>query len=152
MHAWPPASRPVARIGDDVHIWRLSLEGSAALAERLVETLSSGERRRAERFRFARDRDRFVVVRGVLRGLLGRYLDRDPGTLRFRYGPNGKPALRDDGFLRFNVSHSRRIALVAVAAGREVGVDVEEIRGDLDVDGLSRVFSAAERASLAALT
>ena len=71
--------------------------------------------------------------RGVLRALLGRYLDRDPRTLRFVLGPHGKPALlRDDTEsvedLRFNLSHSGSLALYAVTVGRAVGIDVEVSR------------------------
>jgi phosphopantetheinyl transferase len=70
--------------------------------------------------------------RGVLRELLGRYLDADPRTLRLEVGPHGKPALEGGAGvgsnLRFNLSHSGELMLVAVTAGREVGVDVERAR------------------------
>jgi hypothetical protein len=80
---------------------------------------------------------RWVCSRGVLRALLGRYLDHDPRELRFWLAAHGKPTLQEgptvgmgpsDG-LRFNLSHSGELMLVAVTAGSEIGVDVERARG-----------------------
>jgi 4'-phosphopantetheinyl transferase len=137
---------------DEVHVWRACLRQPAS-GPALVRTLSADEQARAGRFHFVRDRDRFVAARGLLRMILGRYLGRDPAQLRFRYGPHGKPALAaesgaDD--LRFNVAHAGDLALFACARGREVGVDLERIRKDLDIDTLAATaFSAGERAVLA---
>jgi 4'-phosphopantetheinyl transferase len=65
----------------------------------------------------------------ALRCVLARYLDEDPAAIEFRVGEHGKPALADPATaLRFNLSHSGDLALIAVAEGREVGVDVERIR------------------------
>ena len=67
--------------------------------------------------------------RGALRKVLARYLDEDPAEIELREGPHGKPALADPSSpLRFNLSHSGDLALVAVTQGREVGIDVERIR------------------------
>ncbi len=138
MISWyePPAD-PRLRSGD-VHLWCATLDESAT-AVRLVDTLSADERVRAERFRFERDRRRFVAARGLLRAILGRYLDRAPAALRFCAGPYGKPALtQEDGNddLRFNVSHAGDLALFAIARGREVGVDVERVRAEISLDSL----------------
>jgi phosphopantetheinyl transferase len=108
----------------------------------LLELLCEQEQARAARIVQARRRELWVRSRGVLRGLLARYLDADPCELRFALGAHGKPALRgepresrrDGGSgpgeeLRFNLSHSGELMLVAVTAGREVGVDVELARG-----------------------
>jgi len=105
-----------------VDVWRADL----AAADGLAELLCAQERARAERLLRA---TLWARSRGMLRALLGRYLDRDPRGLRFELGPQGKPALRGRAGrarqLRFNLSHSGELALVAVTAGREVGVDVE---------------------------
>lgn len=114
--------------------------------------LSPDERERAGRFHFERDRLRFAAARGHLRILLGSYLGMDPSALRFAYGPQGKPALSGDANarrLRFNVSHSGGLALFALTADREVGVDCEQLRPVAGLEAIAeRHFSPRERAQL----
>lgn len=155
--SWPPA--PVAlSLGEaEAHVWCVRLDTPAATRARLLEMLDDAERRSAEEFHFARDRDRYVVTRGVLRVLLGRYLGRESSRLRFRYGLYQKPALVEEegpnGSIRFNVAHSAGLALVAVGRGGEVGVDVERIRPDLPIEDLARrTFSPGETATLMSLS
>jgi 4'-phosphopantetheinyl transferase len=111
-------------------------------------TLAADERARAERFYFQRDRERFVVARAALRAILGGYLNSTPESLSFCYGSRGKPALAADcsqDAIRFNVSHSGDVALYAVTRAREVGVDVELIRPELNAERLAeRFFSPRE--------
>ncbi len=113
-----------------VHVWRAHLGLAASYLRCLEQNLSADERKRASRFRFARDRDRFVGARGLLREILALYLDTSPGRLSLGYGAHGKPFLAGEkhGTLRFNVSHSFDAMLLAIAHMREVGVDVEGVR------------------------
>ena len=135
-----------------MEIWLADVDAFwAAHASALWELVSDDERARARRFRFERDRDRFVARRALLRAVLGRACSRDPRRLRFAYGPHGKPRL-DGAETAFSASHSHGLAAFAVARGAEVGIDVERMRDDVDVDGLARRFFApAEAAALAAL-
>jgi 4'-phosphopantetheinyl transferase len=138
---------------NEVHLWRIVIGRTAA---EYVGLLDEDEQQHAIAFRFPGDRDRYVVTHGVLRALLGAYLDRDPRRLRFGYGLHGKPALVPTGpeeSIRFNVAHSAELALVAVAREREVGVDVERIRAELPIEELAhRVFSPHEIATLLSLS
>lgn len=149
----PPGSLALA--DDEVHVWRAVLDDPALDAAAVYHTLGADERERAERFFFARDRARFIVARGVLRLILGRYLAVEPGELRFAYNAYGKPALTggaDAQQLRFNLSHSQGLALYALARSCEVGIDLEQIRADLASDLIAeRYFSAQEAAMLRAL-
>ncbi|MEO8335556.1 MAG: 4'-phosphopantetheinyl transferase superfamily protein, partial [bacterium] len=105
---------------------------------------------RAARFHFAEHRDAYIVAHGMLRRILGSYA---PGELHFVTGEYGKPALRDDVDVRFNLSHSGDLALVAVARGRDVGVDVERWNANIEHVALADyVFSIAERAALRELS
>lgn len=61
----------------------------------------------------------------ALRGILGRYLGADPGSIAVERDALGKPRLRGSDALRFNLSHSGGVALCAVAVDLEVGVDLE---------------------------
>jgi 4'-phosphopantetheinyl transferase len=139
----------------EVDVWAAGLECSAQSLAALQATLSRDEQERAGRFYFERDRRRFICARGALRGLLGAYLNVEPGDLTFKYGEHGKPALSDkfDGALAFNLSHSHELALVVIGRGIEMGVDVEAIRPVADADDIaSKFFSAAEVAALQALS
>ncbi len=143
----PPATLECPR--ETIHLWRVSLDQPAGVYAVLRTLLSSQERRRADRFVFERDRQRFVVARGLLRALLGRYLATDPVTIRFCYGAYGKPAL-DDGQnnpdLHFNLSHSQGLALIGVTRGQPIGVDLEFTRRKIDyAEIVRRHFPAYER-------
>jgi 4'-phosphopantetheinyl transferase len=131
----------------EVHSWCVSLDVPPETSASFYATLSQDERNRSARFRFARDRRRFIAARGVLRALLGRYLGTRPGRIRFAYNAFGKPELSPEfgGRLRFNLSHSAGLALIAITTETAVGVDLEYIRPQPDYAEIARsVFSAAE--------
>lgn len=112
---------------------------------------SPAERARAARFKRPGDGDRFLAVRAALRQLLAGYLACEPLSLTFRYGEWGKPSLEGTP-LCFNLSHSDALALIAVAQGRQVGVDVERQRDIADVDGIAeRICTPQERWELDAV-
>jgi len=139
----PPAE---PRVGDhDVHLWRAFLDCDVRIRERLQLTLATDEQARPSRFAFPLDRNRFVVGRGILRAILGRYLERPAYALEFAYEAKGKPRVRlreADPPIQFNVSHSHGLAEVAVSSGREIGIDIEAIRSDVAVEDISdRIFS-----------
>jgi 4'-phosphopantetheinyl transferase len=108
-----------------VDVWFGSLDAPDPVLRQLRRTLSADELERAGRFYFARDRDRFVVGRGLLRALLGDYTGTAPAELQFDYSPYGKPRLRDPNGVSFNVSHSENRAVFAFTRGAAVGVDIE---------------------------
>ena len=140
---------------DEVHVWRATLDQTQSQIQSFLHNLAADEQARAERFYFERDRERFIVARGVLRAILGGYLNQAPECLSFCYRSHGKPALAGESggdVIRFNVSHSHGIALYAVTRGREVGIDLEHIRSDLVVEEIAeRFFSRREVAMLRAL-
>ncbi len=142
-----PSREVVGLEAADVHVWAARLDDLSEAA--LRSPLSADERTRGGRFHFERDQRRFVAARGLLRVLLGQYLEADPAGLCFGYGPQGKPFLEEHGELRFNVSHSGGLALLAFARGREVGVDVEQERPLPEWEDIAgRYFSAWEVAEL----
>lgn len=133
---------------EEVHVWRVALEQSAEAQQSFWRTLDADEQTRANRFHFEKHRRRFVVGRGVLRSLLGRYLDLRPEDVRFAYGPYGKPELdaaHHAGALRFNASHSHELAVYAFTHDSDVGIDVEYIKEDFATEGIAqRFFSTHE--------
>jgi len=93
-------------------------------ADRYGAILSAEERGRADQFRFERDRRRYIARRGVLRELIGSYLDCDPAGVAFVHNAYGKPAIAHSD-LRFNLSHSHGMALYAFCRGADIGCDIE---------------------------
>jgi 4'-phosphopantetheinyl transferase len=145
----PERATPLAPA--EVHVWEASLDLEPRVVDELARLLSDDERDRARRFRFDVHRSRYVVARGLLRLLLARHAGVAPGALRFHYGGYGKPTLAGPG-PAFNVSHSGPVALYALRARGEVGVDVEvaeHARTDLAV--ATRFFSPGEVKTLFAL-
>ena len=140
---------------NEVHLWRLYLDKLAVDEKRWRALLSQHEITRADRFHFKSDRQNFTATRALLRILLGAYIACDPKELTFLYGEREKPSLAPSlggGQVEFNVSHSGARALIAIARGRAVGVDIEQIRDNLDHQALAkRFFSTAEQRALSAL-
>ena len=132
---------------DWVDLWWEDIDGQIERIPELWNTLPEDERKRAERFRFDRHRERFIVCRGRLREILSGYRNGFPKAIRFRQGPGGKPAVNgDNSEIRFNLSHCGGHALYAVAYGREVGVDVEAVRPKPKAAALvDRFFSTNEK-------
>ena len=122
------------------------------------KVLSEEERVRARRFVRPRDGRRFSVCRGSLRLILGQLTSSPPQAIAFRFGPGGKPELvpprgSDHAhWLRFNVTHSDELALIAVSLDCELGVDLERQR---TISEAARIvgsyFTADEQVHFAAL-
>lgn len=150
--SFPPAD--LALSSNDVHVWRVSLDQPASRVQHLAQILSADERTRAERFYFEHDRKHFIVGRGLLRTLLGRYLGIEPGQLQFCYGSRGKPALAETfgGGTCFNLSHSQGLALYAFTCNRQIGIDLEYIRPMAGAEQIvERFFSAREHSMFCSL-
>ncbi|HYL77033.1 MAG TPA: 4'-phosphopantetheinyl transferase superfamily protein [Bryobacteraceae bacterium] len=71
--------------------------------------------------------------------ILGQCLDVAPARVEFAHSASGKPFLRDTT-LRFNASRSADIALMAIADGLEVGVDVERVHPQPEMQRIARRF------------
>jgi 4'-phosphopantetheinyl transferase len=137
--------RNLALSADEVHLWHATLDEQ--LVDSLEHLLSQDELSRANRFHFAKDRNHFIVARGLLRKLLAAYLGIGCGALRFSYGEKGKPSLEPDqrGSINFNLAHSHGMAIYAFSRGRELGVDLEFIKEDLEAEKIAeRFFSRHE--------
>ena len=140
-------------LGDnEVHLWLAAVPDCLEDLKTFREVLDADERERAARFHFERDRERYIVARGVLRLLLNAYL----GTSQFALTTNkfGKPFLQaPHNTLHFNVSHSRDLALFGFTLVSEIGADVENIRPDFaTLEIANRFFAPDEAATLAQLS
>ena len=146
---WPAGPEQPRLLPGEIHIWRAPLTNAARFAA-AEAVISRDESLKAGRFAFAPDRDRFIAAHGALRMVLADYLAADPCDLEFQIGSSGKPALvQTFTDLRFNLSHSGDLALIAVTRGRDVGVDVELVQEDIAFEQIvEHYFDPAEAWSL----
>lgn len=139
---------------DAVHVWRLDRRTLLLGRDALTAVLAPDEIQRAERFHRPEDRQTWIGTRAVLRRLLGRYLGLAPSLVGLSYGAHGKPFIAagsDQARLEFNVSHSGYVALYAFSSGRPIGVDVESVRGDWDLEPMMELaLEPAQRAEVRA--
>ncbi|MGA3284754.1 MAG: 4'-phosphopantetheinyl transferase superfamily protein [Verrucomicrobiota bacterium] len=127
---WPqrlkePAGLPGA---DEIHLWQTDLDEPPTNGGISFRTLSSSEQERARRFVFEEHRRRYLAARAWLRSVLGAYLNSSPHAVPLVANAHGKPCIAGEvnrAGLQFNLSHCDRLALLAVAAGREIGVDLQ---------------------------
>lgn len=139
-----------------VDIWQVSLKMEKPCLEKFYDFLTPEERQKADRLRFIQVKERYVASRGVLRWILGHYLEKNPCQLEFQYGKHGKPGLTEKcnpKGITFNMSHSYDRALYGVALKRALGVDIEKIREDMSFLKISkRFFTGIEHDALTLLT
>lgn len=150
---WEAVSRVPALEENEVQVWQVDLDLPDERLSPLAGLLDAGERARAERFRFDRHRNRYIVAHAALRRVLGDHLGLPPQDLRFAASATGKPHLigAPGRRLHFNLAHSGSLALIALTGLGEVGVDVEWTQGRVVDTGVEEYFSAGERALLAGL-
>ena len=151
-HPWNIPTEKVTLPENEVHVWRASLEAPSSLIYSLQRILSEEEVRRAKQFHFEKDRLRWIVAHGILRRLLGQYLDTDPHEVCFMTNAYGKPFIAGPSHgtrLHFNLSHSGDLALYAFTYDRHLGVDVEYMHANIDYEELAQHhFSTYECAAL----
>ena len=126
----------------EVHIRLFSLAIGDAERPGLEQLLTTEERQRADRLLDRQVRNRFITGRGRLREILAGYLEQEPAGLLLTTNPYGKPQLEDrhDHGLRFNLSHSGDLCILALARNCELGVDLEQVRDDLPFEVIARQF------------
>jgi 4'-phosphopantetheinyl transferase len=127
-----------------IHLWGITLDGSAPCLAQCRGWLDERERDRAAQRIRAEDGEQFIFAHGGLRAVLSQYLGVGPDEVEFDHGESGKPMLakdlRDPSGITFNMSHAHGRALIAVSRAQEVGVDLERVRSEIPVKNLSRRF------------
>lgn len=121
-------------------MWGVLLEVTDSELPRARSILSRDERERAERLISEQHRCRSIAAHAMLRAILSRYCGASPEQLAIRRTSAGKPVLSDYPAIQFNLTHSHGRALIAVARDREVGVDLEQVRREVDVVRLAKRF------------
>jgi 4'-phosphopantetheinyl transferase len=145
---WPASGILTAIPAGEVHLWAWPLEPAAEDMSAHIDILDRAETRRMHSFHFAPDRERYAIAHANLRRILGGYLNQPAGEISFHANRFGKPELAGEASsLNFSLSHSQNIAVLAVAHGLPVGVDVEEVR-PIEPEVAATHFSASELSDL----
>jgi 4'-phosphopantetheinyl transferase len=139
-----------------VHLWHaFTPQQDEALNARQLSLLTPDERTRMARFHFERDRHRYLITRALVRSVLSRYAPIEPEAWTFEPGPHGRPYITNPHplaqALRFNLSHTDGLVVLAVTTGREVGVDTESMARTAPLEVADRFFSKREAEALRAL-
>ncbi|MBD2177270.1 4'-phosphopantetheinyl transferase superfamily protein [Pseudanabaena sp. FACHB-1998] len=134
-------------MSQDLQIYQVSLDIAALEVDRLWQFLSEEERSRADRYKREYLKRNFVAARGNLRVILAQWLACEPQEIVFSYSDRGKPYIaKMPKPPYFNMSHSGDLAIYAVCSDREVGIDVEYINLNADVDSIAnRYFLRSEQ-------
>jgi 4'-phosphopantetheinyl transferase len=140
-----------------IDLWVTSChECDESLLEEYRGLLSEDERRTEGRFRFARDRRRYVATRALVRVVLSRYATTLPAAWRFTTNACGRPGIANQGSaeraLSFNISHTTDQILLGVTRRRPIGVDIEAVRESISSEIGERFFTNDEVASLSEMT
>ena len=149
---WQTPSHPLPLLPQDIHIWKISLRPPRRWLPKLWDLLNGEEQHRAQRYKTQTLQDTFVTARGTLRLILQRYLHLDAAHIRFARGAHGKPYVSDPATsppLTFNLTHSRDLALLAIAANRQIGIDIEHYGRTANYPGMiNRICSPPEQTFL----
>ncbi len=138
-----------------IHLWSLHLPDHMDEIETCRALLTDAELERAEKYIKPNTTERFILYRGLLRRILGKFIDTDPTAITFKHNEHGKPFLADakqTGRTEFNISHSRDRLLIAITTDRSIGVDIEHRRTGINTNAIAkRWFSQEERENLQTL-
>lgn len=137
------ASRKTFVAGRETHVWTesLNIDGD------FYSLLSKEEQKTASRYRFYEDQQHYIVSHGILRRLLGEYLNTDAASLTLTETKYGKPLLLDatgKQQIYFNMTHSRNIACYAFSLGCEVGIDMEFVDPTFNWYSIAKLYFTAE--------
>lgn len=134
----------------EVHVWKISLDCEPVPGEIDTSILNRDEQGRMDRIGNHQARERFALAHVALRQILARYLRCGPRDVPILAPPGEKPRLcpsADPSDLRFNLSHSHGQALLAIATGCEVGIDLEPMHQPEEIASLSRRCFGPRRAA-----
>ena len=146
---WNTPPTKIISLTSSIHVWSAVLHISLHKIKKFYILLSPEEKMRVQRFFFKKDRNNFIAARGFLRSILSCYTHLEPQNLCFSHNQYGKPSLIDYPQIQFNLSHSYGVFLLAVSMNKPLGIDVEYMKRECDVERIARrFFSPQEYAAL----
>ncbi|MGD9153662.1 MAG: 4'-phosphopantetheinyl transferase superfamily protein [Gammaproteobacteria bacterium] len=130
---------------DQIHIWYINIDDYQTRVDSLINYLDNHEIKRAQQFKFAKDRNSFICSHAILRWLLSKYCNCDQKKIIYNYNTFSKPDLNNNHNIHFNLSHSFHRAVIAITQNTPIGIDIEFMQPKPILDNLAeRFFSAYE--------
>ena len=127
-------------MSQNLQLYQARLDISPTECDRLWQILSEDERSRADRFKREYLKRNFIAARGNLREILAPRLGCEASAIQFGYSDRGKPYIQNFKGLHFNLSHSQDLAIYVICQDREVGIDLEFINSQCDVDSIAKRY------------
>jgi 4'-phosphopantetheinyl transferase len=127
-------------MSQNLQLYQARLDISPTECDRLWQILSEDERSRADRFKREYLKRNFIAARGNLREILAPRLGCEASAIQFGYSDRGKPYIQNFNGLHFNLSHSQDLAIYVICQDREVGIDLEFINSQCDVDSIAKRY------------
>lgn len=129
------------KINDDqIHMWYINIDDYQTHIDSLINYLDPHETKRAQRFKFAKDRNSFICSHAILRWLLSKYCNCNQKKIIYNYNAFNKPALNNNHNIHFNLSHSSHRAVIAITRNSPIGIDIEFIQTKPILDDLAKRF------------
>ncbi|MFZ1320224.1 MAG: 4'-phosphopantetheinyl transferase superfamily protein [Ignavibacteria bacterium] len=119
-------------IGNEVHVYRINISEQTNKISNLRKLLSNDETKKADRYRFAKDSNSYIISRGSIRKILSEYISIDADSINISYTEFGKPFI-ENSKINFNLSHSGDWCFIAVSLIKDIGIDIEKVRKIEDV-------------------
>jgi 4'-phosphopantetheinyl transferase len=122
-----------------VHVWQANLKTLSVYAKDILKTLPPEELERANKLRFTRDREQFILRRYHLRLILSKYCGCQPYEIMFSYNTYKKPFIFIPEFkeIKFNLSYSKELMLVGLSKHDDIGIDIEKINDIRDLENVA---------------
>jgi 4'-phosphopantetheinyl transferase len=137
--------------GNELHVWQCSTSAPFEVISSFYSKVSAEEKIKAGRFRFSRDQHRYVISHGLLRTILGAYVEEGPSELIFEKTNSGKPFLATKtrkGRIQFNMTHSEDVVCYIMSRENEVGIDIEYVKPNFDWYSIAKVYFTFHEMSL----
>ena len=122
------------------------------ISDDFMEFLSNNEINRVNKIKSNKKKQQFIITRGITKKILSNILEKKHNQIEILYNQHGKPFINEkynNHSVEFNASHSGKYGLIGVTLDNKIGVDIQKIKSDVDIEGLSsRFFSNNERDEL----
>jgi len=123
---------------NEVHVWSHTIHYDDPFLREAPYLLSHEESNRAQKYHFEKDKRVYESGHVFIRKVLSHYISIEPSKLELTPLVNQKPKLENAPFnIHFNISHSGNKILIAIGFSSDVGIDVEKVIPDFDMDGFA---------------